>query len=352
MAFELIQNPSLSTDRKAANDEFAFYAAIPPDADGRIAHECTKADCSPGYFKVKPGTGLIGQTQTYCPYCREEARSGELATQEQKHRAKEPLMRKAKHEIHRSAWNGLRIGSSGKKRLYHYFTAFDSGAKLSVQEDTCRPFEESLRRDVICPKCTLVHSVYGLATWCPDCGKDIFTTHVLGAINVIEFMVVDVDRRLKELGRRVAAHDLENALDNLVSMFETAMKIDLRRYLKGKGHNLEQIDAAMKKIGGRSQSVTDAVVMISSLCGGTSLLAPDSAQERKLDRVFQKRHPANRNPGVADRKLLETKRTGVRGGQAVRIEKGEILEAAQIAFELLSEFHARLFPSPFSIRLA
>jgi ribosomal protein S27E len=34
--------------------------------------------------------------------------------------------------------------------------------------------EEELRRDVTCPKCGLEHAVFGLASWCPDCGAIFF----------------------------------------------------------------------------------------------------------------------------------------------------------------------------------
>ena len=34
---------------------------LPEDADGRLARACPHDDCSPGYLKVKPGTGLTGQ---------------------------------------------------------------------------------------------------------------------------------------------------------------------------------------------------------------------------------------------------------------------------------------------------
>lgn len=76
-----------------------------------------------------------------------------------------------------------------------------------------RPFEEELRRDLICPPCALVHAVFGLATWCPDCGQDIFMVHVGKEFEVIRAMLGDVDRRRRELGPRVAARDIENALE-------------------------------------------------------------------------------------------------------------------------------------------
>jgi hypothetical protein len=208
-----------------------------------------------------------------------------------------------------------------------------------------RPHEDILQRDLICPHCTLDHSVYGLAVWCPDCGKDIFTTHIHGEIRVIEAIIGDVDRRRQELGARVAARDLENALEDLVSIFEAALKFEIRRYLKAKGNNSDQIDAAMKKIGSRLQSVSNAVSIIPEFCGGISLFSTGSADEGKLDRVFQKRHPITHNLGVVDRKYIERVRSGEAEGTEVRVEKNEILETAKVTYSVLSEFHSKLFPT-------
>ena len=57
---------------------------MPTDEDGRVARECPAGDCSPAYFKVKPGTGVVGeQTVVYCPYCRGEAEPNDYTTKSQ-----------------------------------------------------------------------------------------------------------------------------------------------------------------------------------------------------------------------------------------------------------------------------
>lgn len=62
-----------------------------------------------------------------------------------------------------------------------------------------RPFEEEVRRDVACPHCGLDQSVYGLATWCTDCGDDIFLTHVAAELSVVYLMLGDIERRREYL---------------------------------------------------------------------------------------------------------------------------------------------------------
>lgn len=82
---------------------------------------------------------------------------------------------------------------------------------------------------ILCPHCTLDQTVFGLATWCADCGADIFLTHFDGELAVTRLMVDDIERRKESLGSRVAAKDLENCLEVVVSAFEAAVKAVTRR---------------------------------------------------------------------------------------------------------------------------
>jgi hypothetical protein len=248
--------------------------------------------------------------------------------------------------VERAMRDALGLGSAGKRRLVDGLIKVDLEMKSSPPPHVWKPYEEILRRDLVCTKCTLDHSVYGLAVWCPDCGEDIFPTHVQGEIRVIEAIVGDVDRRRHELGARVAARDLENALEDLVSVFEVTLKFELRRYRKSKGDTDDQVDAAMKKIGSRLQSVSNAVTIIPPLCDGIPLFPTGSADEAKLNRVFQKRHPITHNLGVVDRKYIERVRSGEAEGTEVRVAKEEILETAKITHAVLAEFHEKLFPPP------
>jgi hypothetical protein len=129
----------------------------------------------------------------------------------------------------------------------------------------------------------------------------------------------------------------------LVSIFEATLKIEIRRYRKVKGDSNDQIDAAMKKIGSRLQSVSSAVTLVSESCDGISLFPVGSGDERKLDRVFHKRHPITHNLGVVDRKYIDKVRSGELEGTEVRVDKEEVLQTAQTVYLVLSEFHSKLF---------
>jgi ribosomal protein L44E len=296
MSFEIFQEGGPLNIKRTGHEQYSLSVSLPEDRDGRTARECLDQGCSPGYFKIKFGTGLKGpQATAYCPYCRNAAEPSDFHTKEQVRYAKDLAMREAKIGAERAVREALGFGSGGKRRLVDGLIKIDMEMKSDPPEHVWQPYEDILQRDLVCPHCTLDHSVYGFAIWCPDCGKDIFTTHIRGEIRVIEAIVGDVDRRKNELGARVAARDLENALEDLVSIFEATLKIEIRRYRKNKGDSEDAIDATMKKIGSRLQSVSSAVTIVPESCAGVSLFPTGSNDEVKLDRVFQKRHPITHN---------------------------------------------------------
>lgn len=202
MSFEIIQEGGPLKAEKTGPDQYSMSVSLPKDKDGRVARECPNQECSPGYFKVKFGTGVTGkQTVAYCPYCQRAAEPSDFHTKEQIRYAKDLVMREAKIGVERALRDALGLGSGGKRRLVDGLIKVDMEMKSNPPEHVWQPYEDILQRDLICPHCTLDHSVYGFAIWCPDCGKDIFTIHVRGEIRVIEAIVGDVDRRKVNLAR-------------------------------------------------------------------------------------------------------------------------------------------------------
>ena len=287
---------------------------------------------------------MKGQTEAYCPYCQKAAEPADFHTKEQVRYAKALVEREAVEGISRSLRQAMGLDHAGQRRLVGGLINIDLEMKPSSPRHVWQPYEDVLRRDVVCPHCTLDHSVYGFATWCPDCGKDIFTTHVRDEIAVVEAILSDLERRRQSFGPRVAAGDLENALEDLVSIFEATLKIEIRRYRKLKGDDDSAIESVMRGIGSRLQSVSNAVTIIPQHCDGLPLFGSNSGDEGKLDRVFQKRHPITHNLGVVDRKYIDRVRSGEAEGTEVRVEKEEIQETALISYGVLSELHGRLFP--------
>ena len=168
--------------RRTGTDTYEFSVTLPKDQDGRNARECPSPECSPGFFRVKCGTGVKNQTDAFCPYCRTTGRPSDFTTKEQIRYARQTVEAEAHEGVQRMMREALGLDSGGRRQLVGGLLNVSIEMKRSPKPHVWRPWETILKRDVVCPRCTLDQSVYGLAVWCADCGGDISSTHVLGSL--------------------------------------------------------------------------------------------------------------------------------------------------------------------------
>lgn len=342
MTRKLFQSGGPLNFEDLGNDQFRASITLPRDEDGRLARECSDEACSPGTFKVRPGTGITsGQTVAYCPYCRHEGAPEEFATKEQRRYAEELVMREAHRGVDGMIRDALDLDVFGRKNLGGGLISMEISLKSAPLPHVRPPAEEEVRRDVVCPNCGLDHTVFGLATWCPDCGLDIFLTHVAAELAVVRSMAGDIERRREALGRRVAARDLENCLEDAVSIFEAAMKALARRHLAAIGLAHEDIDGRVKKLGNTFQNVARTIEALRDHLG---LTAVSGVPWEELSASFEKRHPITHNLGVVDRKYLERARASDREGREVGIFPAEVNTTLDHVLVAVSAVHAGLFP--------
>lgn len=193
MAKRLIPQGGPLRVRHTGRDHYSMSIDLPKDAEGRCARECPDPQCSPGYFKVKLGTGIVGDQQhAYCPYCRHIAAPADYTTREQRRYAKDLAMREVHKGLEGMIKDTLGFGSSNRRKLGGGLVSIEMSYKPGRLPHVARPFEDEVRRDVVCPHCTLDQTVFGLATWCADCGQDIFMAHVGAELQVVRQMVGDV----------------------------------------------------------------------------------------------------------------------------------------------------------------
>lgn len=340
MSSKLFKEGGPNQIRDLGNDQFQMSVPIPTDSDGRLARACANDSCSPGYFKVTPGTGITGgQESAYCPYCRHEGDPSDFTTQEQIRYAKDTVLKEAESGISNIIKEALGLGPSGKKKMGGGFISIEMSYKPGDSRHVRRPYEEEVRRDIVCPHCTLDQTVYGLAAWCADCGEDIFLTHVQAEIAVTERMLSDIDRRQKELGTRVAAKDLENCLEDAVSIFEASTKAIVRRALTDRGEAPEGVEAQLKKIGNTFQSTNRSKEQLDKIFG----YAPsDTDIWSRLNTCFEKRHPVTHNLGVIDKKYLDRVKRAEREGCEIRISKGEVEALLRDVYSAIADIHEAL----------
>ena len=347
MTNELFRSGGPLNVQKVGRDEYQMSVKIPAGEDGRTARECPDENCSPGYFKVKSGTGIVGgQIEAFCPYCRHKAEPNKFVTKEQVRFARDHAIQEAKNGVERMIKNALGLGSSNSRTMGRGgFISMEMSYKPSSRPPIRRPAEDSVRRDVVCPHCGLDHSVYGLAVWCADCGTDIFLIHVDKELAVVEAMLGDVARRHEVLGDRVAGKDLENCLEDIVSIFEAVLKIIARRALAARGVATEEIERVLQVFGSGFQSITRTADFLSANLSLSCIPGLSPAEAGGLRDIFEKRHPITHNLGVVDRKYLKRVSSGGQEGREVTVTPQEVTQAISLARRVFKETMASL-PGP------
>lgn len=333
--------------RRIGRDQYEMRISIPTDSDGMTGHECPNAECSPGYFKVKPGTGITdGQTSAFCPYCRHNGEPSDFYTSAQVKYAEDLAMAEVSKGVDRMVQSALGLGPSGRKKIGGGLFSMELSYKPERHRPIPPPLEEELRRNILCPSCGLEHAVFGLATWCPDCGQDVFLTHVEEEFATVRKILAAIDSRRASLGARVAARDLENALEDTVTIFESVLKVITRRFLLSQGKTQDEIEEIISKhIRNRYQSIPSAGDTFRSYVGVDLFSGIDGSEVSELRRVFEGRHPITHNLGIVDRKYLERVQSGELPGRDLRISVPQVERAVEIASTVLSGAYRKLFLS-------
>jgi hypothetical protein len=331
--------------RRTGPDEFSMSISVPTDEGGFLGRECPSESCSPGYFKVKLGTGITGgQTEAFCPYCRHRDEPSGFTTESQLQFAKDVVMREAHGSVQKMIDDALGLGPSRRKKFGGGMISMELSYKPGHLPVVRRPVEEELRRDVVCPGCGLAHAVFGLATWCADCGADVFLTHVRTELDSVTAMLGDVDRRRETLGARVAARDIENCLEDVVSIFEAAVRALVRRRLRDDGVSETEVEDFRKKIGNRFQSIERTSEWMKEYLRVDPFQGLPPEDVKTLALTFEKRHPITHNLGIVDRKYLDKVLSGDLEGRDVPVTVDEIQRAVGLCLAVLAQVHRTLFP--------
>lgn len=328
---------------KQVGDTVHMKVAIPSDEDGRVARKCPNPECSPGYFKVKPETGIAGQQDIiYCPYCHHEDAPNNFYSDEQARYATDLMLEEAKIGVQKMLADALGLGYSGRRTFGGGMISMELSLTSEPSAPVQAPCEEELWREVVCPNCGLDQAVFGLASWCSDCGRDIFLAGVAGELSTVRGMFGDVERRKQLLGRRAAAKDFENCLEDAVSVFEASVRAIVGRALRGRGLSREDVEKTFKKIGNAFQSVARTREQLDKLLG---VQLPDDPVWQRMGQLFEKRHPIAHSLGVVDATYRTRTAQAEIEGRELRITSADIEAILGDVEHIVARIHAAALPA-------
>ena len=308
--------------RRLGGDRYEIKVPVPIGPDGRIGRECPNSECSPGSFRVKPGTGIVAPSQSvaYCPYCRFEAEPSDFTPERVRKYAREVAFNEVTREIVDPFLSSLRKTLKGLERSSRGMIRVQSRGSASFCPQPHRPLQEALIRDLVCPHCGLDHAVYGFATWCPDCGENVLPVHVSRELLAVRQLIAPFENRQDH--DRASTRAIENALEDVVSVFEASMKhLVVGRVVEIYG---EEVAASrLKRIGNGFQNIGRACEILSAEVA-FSLIGPvPESVVQRVSQIFEKRHVITHNLGVVDARFQ--KRTGdARLGREVSVSRYEI----------------------------
>ncbi len=279
--------------------------SIPPDERGMTGRECPNDGCL-GYFTVEFGTGLKGEgLPCHCPYCGHKNTHDHFWTSQQIAYAESVAL----NEIDGAVFNEL------KKLEFNTPPQglFGIGFSMKLEPLVPRPIqyyrEKQLETDVVCSRCTLHYSIYGVFGFCPDCG--IHNSLQILQKN-LELAGKELDLAAQQENQELRNHLIGDALENVVSAFD--------------GFGRETVALCQPQDEGLSfQNIAAADTKVTRRFG-TALSAGVGADQWQLAvRCFQKRHLLAHKMGVIDEKYIATTNDPTAQlGRKVRIEEQEV----------------------------
>ncbi len=286
-----------------------FSITLKPDADGLVGRECKSVDCQPRYFKIGSrkaySQGQIND-ELFCPYCGNKAHFNKFATKEQTEYVKSLAIRHGYQQLREIIHKNLGSLKPIESGFFKIRLEYKNGPLPSVRYYA----EKELKRIVECDQCGQRYAVYGIARFCPSCGKGNLKVHLARSSEGIKSLLGAHQEFLEKHGREVAYNLLGNCLEDCVSLFEGFLKIIYKKF-----------DANDQK--NAFQNLSKAGELFKA--HGIDLLSVLSSEDKEFTELqFAKRHVITHNLGMVDNKFAKHVSNWQASGQDVKLNKDDI----------------------------
>lgn len=291
--------------------------SIPKDEEGYLGRECPQENCL-GYFKIKPGTGLSGaDLPCVCPYCGYKGPTNTFWTQEQIKYAKSVAMKKIGDAL-RADLKKLEFESKPQG-------SFGIGISMKFKPGKPNPIfqyrEKQLETNIVCNNCTLHYSVYGLFTFCPDCGDHNSLQILQKNLDLVRKQIALSETIIDSDFRR---HLIEDALENCVSSFDGFAR-ESCRVRASFSTDIAQVQYIS------FQNLSKASSKLKTLFNIDFKGSVSRTEWNQCHIAFMQRHLLAHRSGVVDQQYLdETNDTSNILGRRISIRPDELLKLTNI----------------------
>lgn len=189
--------------------------------------------------------------------------------------------------------------------------------KVSGQPTPLRRYrEQKLETEVVCSRCTLRYTIYGVFGFCPDCGVHNSLQILDKNFELIQKLLAVAETQESQ----VAQHLIENALEDCVSAFDGFGRETCRAFAAKATKPEKAAEIRFQNIAGARDRVTEQFGIDFAATAAPS----DWAHVRQ---AFQKRHLLAHKMGVVDEGYLsETGESQALLGRKISIATPEVRE--------------------------
>lgn len=319
-----------------------FCVPLPTDEDGMVGRECPRDDCAPRYFKIalreetSPDASIERSAEEskdntlYCPYCGYQADTQEFTTPDQLEWLRSLIVRDMVRTIQGSFKKAFGSSRSTRGKLFSVRLSYKPGRLPSVRHYA----EKKLKRIVKCDECGNEYAVYGIAIYCPRCGRGNLHVHLKRSVEIIRTLLdmkTDVER---QGGSEAGYHLLGNCLEDCVSLFEGVLRViysqALRRFV-----STEARQQKLSDLRNSFQNLSRAENIIRSDLGWGLLDNVLQSERDFLEVQFAKRHVITHNLGLVDERYRALAQNWQQPGQDIEINAQDVARLLSIVEAIL-----------------
>lgn len=316
-----------------------FNVPLKPDEYGMIGRECPNEDCQPKYFKMSTSVPdklekkaeSFSQIDVTCPYCGIIENMQSFHTRSQIKWIESMMFKDVAKAFQDTMKSAFKPSRPSAQSMFSVNLSFRSGSLPSVRHY----IEEKIKKIVECDSCKYNYAVYGISFHCPLCGEGNLAYHLQRGADIIKVLIEESERISNERGEEAGKQMIGNALEDVVSLFETFLK-HIYHYEIKKKLPKEEAESKIKKIRNTFQRIEGAERLFTNDLGINLYSHINPQDKRFLEEQFLKRHVLTHNLGLIDKKYQEKAKTYERQGAELEIKQEDVHKALQIVMDILN----------------